>query len=171
MSTPIAEAELPGDYTMGFVMARAIRTTGDTLADDDRYPGVFGSNGTVTFTPLVRQRRITGDVTAFVTHGAHTANFVNGILCDQHGQPGVYIVSGLYRVSFSFTNGETLAPFDIEVTPYHTQESPLDLVTVAPYVWPPNVNVTTLQVASVTLEEYQAIVNPNPSIFYMVHMD
>lgn len=173
MSVQVQEGPLPADFGMGFVVAEAMRTVGDTVMDVDRHPGVIGAKGTVTFSPHIKNRKITGAVSAFVAHENVTARFVDGVLVDVNDQPGIYLVAGVYRVTFNLDFG-TISPFDVEVTTAHTEQDPLDLVQAAPYTYPPNVVVTQLQVVQLSLEEYLLLVSTNSvddNTFYMVHSD
>lgn len=134
---------LPPSYDWGFVVGRSISAMADTIADWDRHPEARGSNGRVTFTPHTRFKKELSAPTAFVQFEVITAKIVNGNLVDAQGENGIYLISGAYKVSFTIDSG-SIPGFDILVTPEHTLDDPLDLVTVAPYVPEDGVPVTTV---------------------------
>lgn len=138
---------LPPSYTWGFVVARSIRAIADTDQDADRFPEARGSTGRVTFTPLVKFKKHLNTPTAFVHHEVVQARLVDGVLVDAEGHEGVYLISGVYQVSFTIDSG-SIPSFPVEVLPEHTLENPLDLVTASPYVSEPGSSTLLLEVPS-----------------------
>lgn len=130
---------LPSEYEWGFVTGRAIHAIGDTTADVDRFPEARPGVGRCQFTPLQKLRTVTVPPT-FVIHETVTATLnSDGVLSDVTNQPGIWLITGVYRVTWAVAGG-TLPSIDILVTTEHTQENPLDLALQAPYV--PPVGVT-----------------------------
>ena len=129
-------------YDWGFVVGRSISAMADTVADPDPSPEARGSNGRVTFTPHTRYKKKLDDPTAFVQFEVITARIENGNLVDAHGENGIYLISGAYKVAFTIDSG-SVPGFDILVTPDHTPENPLDLVTASPFVPEVGTPVTT----------------------------
>ena len=168
MTEMVPEQPLPSVMDVGFVVAEAIRVIGDTVQDEDRHPGVLGSTGSVTFTPLTRQTVITGERNAFVTNEPIVGRLVDGMLVDASGAWGIYLPTGQYRVTYSLNSG-TLPYQDILVLNTHTEESPLYLVLAAPPTPIPGAPITYLPVSLMTVEQYQALTNPNPGMLYMLY--
>ena len=139
---------LPAEHTWGFVVGRIIHATADTKADVDRLPEAKAAKGSIRFEPRSKLSKVLTSPTAFVGYEVVTATLNSlGELTDAEGQVGIWLISGVYGVSFSI-EGVTIPPFEIEVTPAHTQETPLDLAIAAPYVAPTGTPVTTLLVPS-----------------------
>lgn len=138
--TPVAP--LPPSYDWGFVVGRSISAMADTVEDPDRFPEARGSNGRVTFTPHTRYKKELSAPTAFVQFEVITARIENGNVVDAQGENGIYLISGAYKVAFTIDSG-SIPGFDILVTPDHTLENPLDLVTASPFVPEDNTPVTT----------------------------
>ena len=135
---------LPGEYTWGFVVGQIIQAIADTTVDGDRLPDARAASGTIRFEPVEKLRKVVNTPSAFVAHEPVVATLgPTGELTDVNGLVGIWLVTGTYQVSFS-VSGVTLPGFPIEVTAQHTVESPLDLVTVSPYVAPSGTTVTTL---------------------------
>lgn len=127
---------LPSGYTWGFVTARSIHAMADTAKDFDRFPEARGSNGRVTFTPLMRFRVHEQEPTAFVHYEIVRATMRDGNLIDAEEEEGIYLITGYYKVDFSIEGG-AIPGFEIEVTAEHTKENPLDLALATPVVVPP----------------------------------
>ena len=137
---------LPAEHTWGFVVGRIIHATADTTADVDRLPEARAASGSIRFEPRSKLSKVLTSPTAFVGYEVTTATLNSlGELTDAEGQVGIWLISGVYGVSFSI-EGITIPSFEIEVTPAHTSETPLDLATAAPYVPPTGATVTTLLV-------------------------
>lgn len=117
------------ERTWGFVVGRIIQAVADTTADLDRLPEAKASKGTITFDPLEKLHRTS---TAFVWVDKVTATLgPTGELVDAEGQPGIWLISGAYNVRFAI-GSTSIPPFVIHVTPEHTIEAPLDLVSASP---------------------------------------
>lgn len=140
---------LPPSYAWGFVVGRSIRAIADTDQDADRFPEARGSTGRVTFTPLVKLKKHLAPPTAFVHHEVVQARLFDGVLVDEEGHEGIYLITGVYQVSFAIDSG-SIPSFPIEVLPEHTIENPRDLVTAAPYVPEPGEATILLEVPSGT---------------------
>lgn len=141
---------LPVEYTWGFVAGRFIHAIADTTGDVDRYPEARAAIGSVTFTPLTTMRKVSA---TFVAHASATCGIdSSGYMIGAHGDQGVWLITGSYRVSFALDSGASIPAFDINVTTDHTEENPLQLATSAPYVPDPGVTVSTLVVSSDTQE-------------------
>lgn len=137
---------LPAEHTWGFVVGRIIHATADTTADVDRLPEARAAKGSIRFEPRSKLSKVLTSPTAFVGYEVATATLNSlGELTDTEGQVGIWLISGVYGVSFSI-EGVTIPSFEIEVTPAHTPETPLDLAIAAPYVAPTGTSVTTLLV-------------------------
>ena len=139
---------LPAGYEWGFVVGQIIEAIADQAGDADRFPESRPMTGTVRFEPLVEMQTVTTPTPAFVAHKKVTVNLNDdGELIDADGLPGVWLVTGVYRVSFQLVDA-TIPAFSIEVLATHTIVAPLDLPLQAPYVAPPGTSVQTLVVPS-----------------------
>ena len=139
---------LPAGYEWGFVVGQIIEAIADQAGDADRFPESRPMSGTVRFEPLVELQTVTTPTPAFVAHKKVTVNLNDdGELIDADGLPGVWLVTGAYRVSFQLIDA-TIPAFPIEVLASHTIASPLDLPLQAPYVAPAGTTVQTLVVPS-----------------------
>lgn len=146
-------------FKYGYVVGRFINSKGD--ADDlDRLPDVVGAKLTPTFTRVRGQYVQPLDEPEFGIHGAMVYHepVVTGVTdqgfltgdVDSTGKPlvdakpGVWLVTGRYRVSL----GSQFPAMEIEVLESHTEDAPLDLSTEQDYVPPPGVIVNTLPLPS-----------------------
>ena len=101
-------------------------------------PESLAAKGTVTLTPAQSIRRVIENPSMFVTQGPTVLKLnENGQIVDAQNSVGVWMVTGIYKVSFQ-VGGVTIQPFEIEVRETHTIEDPLDLAEVAPYTPPPD---------------------------------
>lgn len=108
----------------------------DTTEDDDRFPEARGSNGRVTFTPLVRFRVHEEDPKEFVHYEVTRTEMRDGHVLDAQKHIGIYLISGWYRVSFQIEGG-AIPSFEFEVKDTHTEDNPCNLASVAPVSAPP----------------------------------
>ena len=144
----IAPPDLPASYTWGFVTCQIVQAIADTADDPDRLPESRPAVGSVTFTPTQPLRRVVGPPPALVTHGPAVAQIgPDGRIVDDESLPGIWLVTGVYRVGFQVTKA-TIPGFEVEVRPEHTLESPLDLAVASPYTPPSGATVTTMLVPS-----------------------
>lgn len=172
----------------GYVRGRFLSVIGDTASDEDRLPDAIPASGTVTFTPVAPIRIVDGTppITAIARPVTVEVDSV-GDIRDPAGNPGVWLVTGQYTVSFSFV-GVTLPAFPIEVTSAHTAESPLDLTLAAPIAPTPAVKLVVSEqlyldtiaardaaIAAVPLlpwvgtrAEYNALPTKDPARLYIV---
>lgn len=141
----MTETALPGVYSYGKVVARVITAVGDLTDTGDTYPDAvpLSALGSITFTPAVGSRVVAGaGSSTLVQQRAITCDLdANGYL-SLRGQPGVWLYTGVWTVTFSGAIGS--AAFQIEVTTAHTEISPLDLFAVLPYSPPSGTAVTTM---------------------------
>ena len=125
---------LPASYEWGFVVGQIIEAIADQSGDDNRFPESRPVLGRVIFEPLTPLRKVSTPVALFVAHKKVVAELNdNGEIMDADGYPGVWLVTGSYRVSFKLVDAEIKA-FNIEVTSAHTIGQPLNLATATPYV-------------------------------------
>lgn len=125
---------LPTSYGWGFVVGQIIEAIADQSGDGDRFPESRPVLGRVVFEPLTPLRKVSTPVALFVAHKKSVAELNdNGEIIDVDGYPGIWLVTGSYRVSFKLVDAE-IKPFNIEVTSEHTISQPLNLATAAPYV-------------------------------------
>lgn len=148
MSLPTTVDPLPSTYVYGKVVARVIHAIGDTAEDTDDKPQARAAAGKVHFNPRETIRRVTdADYTAIVMHQRETANLSStGRILDAEGRQGIWLITGVYDVTFEFGAGAKVPPLVITVGTEHTDAAPLDLVTAVPYIPPTGVTVTTLLV-------------------------
>lgn len=140
---------LPGEYKFGFVVGRFLQMVADTAGDIDPYPDPRPAKGTITFTPHERQRKVSQDFSAFVGHATVGASLGNrGQIIDAEGRDGIWLIEGTHTVRVTNDAGVVVPDFDITVTPDHTIENPLDLVTAAPPQAGPGVTLQTILVPS-----------------------
>ena len=129
---------LPTSYAFGKVVGRIIYAIADTAEDADDKPQARAAAGTVTFTPASTGAKVTSaDYTAIVMNGSVRATLSSsGRILDGEGRQGIWLLVGVYRVTFSFTVTSdglrgTLPEFVIEVTTDHTDLAPLALCAAA----------------------------------------
>lgn len=142
------------ERTYGYVVCQVIRRVADSPQDGDDKPDVLPGAGSIRFTPdkgLVTS----SDYSAYVVREIIDAPLdATGSMvrhkpkAGEQLEPGLWLAVGVYHVSFRLTSGQ-IKGVTIEVKPEHTKESPLDLVTVAPYEPPSGVTVQTLVVPQV----------------------
>jgi hypothetical protein len=120
--------------SFGKVVGRFIYVVGDSEADPDSLPDVIAASGTATITPEFN-RAIVPDEPVYaiaiprpVTLGIDSEGFV----VDETGVRGVWLLKGVYTVSFALTGGASLTSFSFEVKEEHTVDNPLDLSKHAP---------------------------------------
>lgn len=142
---------LPATYAYGKVVGRIIYALADTAEDVDDKPQARAAAGTVTFTPKSTGAKVTSaDYSAIVMNGAVRANLSStGRILDGEGRQGIWLITGIYRVTFAFTATSdglrgALPEFLIEVTTDHTDLAPLDLATAAPASVPEGAVVQTV---------------------------
>lgn len=139
-------------YNFGFVIARVRQ------AESNGDPTPIPAKGTLNFFPAVTQALAKGDETAFLEHSPlvyHLHPETGEVVDEAHLKvaavngkvpgAGVWLYEGVWRAEFGI-HGGPVEPFSFEVTTAHTEESPLDLVTVAPYVPVPGAAVNTVLV-------------------------
>lgn len=138
--------QLPDELEYGFVRSRILLAVADTPADEDHYPDAQAAQGTVRFTPsrsvirgadepvFVIKRGIDVDI----AEDADTAAEIRKGDLIHNGRPGVWLVTGTYTVRFQLGD-VSIEPFQIHVTPEHTEAAPLWLSLQAPLVPSPDV--------------------------------
>ena len=146
--TEPAVIELPPSFAFGKVVGRVIHAIADTDEDVDDRPQARAAAGTVRFTPRETLRKASDvGATAIVTQGAQEARLsATGRILDAEGRQGIWLVAGVWRVTFALTSGASVPDFDVEVTAAATDAAPLDLAKVLPYTPQPGSVTQTLVV-------------------------
>lgn len=123
---------MPAEITYGHVTGRFIAAWTDG-PDAGRLPDPRPLEGlTVKITPKVQVRRLAGASPVLVATMPVTCKVDDdGRLIDDQGNPGVWLVTGVYGVSYTHP-AVAIRAHDIEVTDAHTEGAPLDLVTAMP---------------------------------------
>lgn len=158
MSLPDVFDPLPSSFTWGKVVGRIIHAIADTDEDTDDKPQARAAVGKVHFTPkdTVQKTPSGSDYHAIVMQGRETATLsASGRILDAEGRQGIWLVSGVWTVSFEVEGGKVPA-FDIEVNDTYTDLAPLDLATVAPYT-PPTGAVTQTMVVPAGASDGQVL--------------
>lgn len=127
---------LPESIQYGKVVGRFILAVADA-SDADRTPDAIPATGNIVFTPAITNSKIlTPDpVTVVRTPIRCTLNAL-GELVDPELALGVWLIEGVYKVTYSLAN-VTIASHDIQVLTTHTDENPLDLTNAIPPAGPP----------------------------------
>lgn len=124
-------ADLPAELAFGYVAFQALLAVADT-SDPGRDPDSVGATGTVTFTAKVPVVKTYLPNPATIGKQVITCTLdANGYLKDPAGNTGVYLVTGLYVVTYALV-GVELESHDILVEASHTLAAPLDLTTAIP---------------------------------------
>lgn len=123
---------MPAEITYGHVTGRFIAAWTDG-PDSGRLPDPRPLEGlTVKITPKVQMRRLAGASPVLVATMPVTCKVdADGVLIDEQDTPGVWLVTGVYGVTYSHPS-VAIPAHDIEVTDAHTEGAPLDLVTAMP---------------------------------------
>lgn len=142
---------MPENFTYGYVVATLITSRGDA-SDEDRLPDVVGATQIkVVFTRLQSQYVHLSPPRIISTDKISCAVMPDGNITsdvDDKGNavpgavPGVWLVTGRYKVSF----GGHAPDQTIDVLPEHTLESPLNLALTADYTPPPGGTTQTINV-------------------------
>lgn len=153
---------LENQFAYGFVIGMLVSSEGDS-SDTGKYPDALPINTTITFTRVRGQYKKelslpeNGAKAMLVSHkpviaGVESNGFITGDMDPirkipiSGATPGVWLVEGRYKVNISGLMSE----FEIEVTPEHTPESPLDLADWINYSAPPG---STVKVVSIPVGE------------------
>ena len=128
MSEPVLI--LPTSLEYGYVDARIILAVADT-DDEDRLPNAVPATGTITLTPLNDKTVETEEEPVIVgRHSISGTLDATGRLRDSQGQRGLWVITGLYSVSYNLT-GVSVGGHSVLVTSDHTENNPLHLATAA----------------------------------------
>ena len=128
MSKPVLI--LPTSLEYGYVDARIILAVADT-DDEDRLPNAVPATGTITLTPLNDKTVETEEEPVIVgRHSISGTLDATGRLRDSQGQRGLWVITGLYSVSYKLT-GVSVGGHRVLVTSDHTENNPLHLATAA----------------------------------------
>ena len=152
--------------TYGYVIYRELLAIGDTM-DADNFPDQTASTGSVSFLPVGMISHVNGPDEWVVLSRHPIAGQLdpNGYLVDGMGNPGVWLVTGYYDVSFSTQSG--LQPFRIEVTSLNDASNPVDLAAEAPLTPDPTqvfvVNEAAYE-AVYTTDVAATVTDPAPAI-------
>ena len=132
MSETPTNVTTPPDLTYGYVDGRIILAIGDR-SDAGRMPDPVPADGmTVTFTPANTILKVTTPTPATVIKQPIVCSVdANGYLIDGQEARGVWLVTGVYKVTYSHPRA-MIPSHDIEVTTGHTEAAPLDLTTAMP---------------------------------------
>lgn len=140
---------LPTSYKMGKAVGRIIHAVADTPEDEDALPQAKPASGKVTFTPQEKQRKVTDEnYPAIAMHEQFVSTLnTSGRITDSEGRNGIWLLEGIWRVDFALDAG-SIESFDIQITPEHDDENPLDIATAVPYTPPAGAMVHTMLVPS-----------------------
>lgn len=138
--------QLPDELEYGFVRSRILLAVADTPADEDHYPDAQAAQGTVRFTPsrsVIRGTEepvfvIKRNIEVGIAEDADTAAEIRKGDLIHNDRPGVWLVTGIYTVRFQLGD-VSIEPFQIHVTPDHTEATPLWLSLAAPHQPTPDV--------------------------------
>lgn len=132
MTDTPANVTTPPDLTYGYVSGRIILAIGDRT-DAARMPDPIPAEGmTVTFTPVMPILKVsTPGPATVVKQPIECGVNANGYLIDTQAAPGVWLVTGVYKVTYAHPKA-TIPSHGIEVLAEHTETAPLDLTTAMP---------------------------------------
>lgn len=123
---------MPADVLFGKVIGRFILAVADTIDDPDVLPDANPAEGIITFTSVAPNFRVGApEPTTVVRTPIRCALDTDGRLIDPASQLGVWLVVGIYRVTYNLA-GVNLESHLIEVTTTHTDAAPLDLTLAIP---------------------------------------
>lgn len=124
--------DLPTDLAYGKVTGRFLTAIGDG-PDVDTTPDASVPTGLlVKFTPKASTLRTTSPSVTVVPKPITCTVDADGYLTDPQGAAGVWLITGLYAVSYSGVSDFVLASHEIEVTTANTDVDPLDLTVATP---------------------------------------
>lgn len=124
-------ATLPTDIQFGKVIGLYILAIADTADDPDRLPNPIAASGFIKFTPVNNIVTSTvGSPVASVIPQTQQGTLVDGALTDDAGADGVWLVAGMYDVTFNLDGGVQIPSFRFVVGANQT----VDLSLVAPLV-------------------------------------
>jgi hypothetical protein len=122
---------MPTDILHGYVTGRFILAVGDAT-DVDNLPDAVPPIGYVTFSPMEPKFQAeTPEPTTVVPYRIRCGVNAAGYLIDPQGEVGVWLVTGTYKVFYTFNN-ITIASHMIEVLVDHTENFPLNLTNSMP---------------------------------------
>lgn len=118
--------DLPADFAYGYVTGRVILAVGDT-ADEGTQPDEVAPTGAkAIFTPKATiLKSSTGAIV--IPKPIECPLDANGYLTDPAGNPGVWLITGTYAVTYTVP-GSAIPGHDIVVASTHTLSQPARLV-------------------------------------------
>lgn len=166
-------AVMPTDITYGKVVGRFLMAIGDG-PDAGRTPDPVAP---VTLQVAITSKAVvvkstTPPVSILPQRIVCTID-TNGDMLDPQGAVGVWLLTGVYTVTYVSTDGIVLPAHDIQVLAAHTETSPLNLTMAAPAgsVASPSqyaaldARMTTLETEVTGLTEYQTLNLSGPSTY------
>lgn len=123
--------DLPAEVTYGKVVARFLLSAPDGT-DPGSLPDALPGAGFVKFEPRQPNQRVTNPERVTVANRPVRCELdAEGYLIDAQGVRGVWLVTGLYDVTF-LVKGVRILPLTISVTKDHVEEFPVDLSVAIP---------------------------------------
>lgn len=122
---------MPAEVVHGKVVGRFLLAVADAT-DPDRLPDARPATGQIVFTPTVPNMKTAApDLATVIKTPIRCSINADGYLTDPEDGDGVWLVAGIYRVTYALT-GVMIASHVIEVLTDHTDEAPLDLTNALP---------------------------------------
>lgn len=127
----VPTTSMPSDLTFGKVVGRFILAVADA-SDPDRLPDATPALGNITLTPVNPNLKANSPTpTTVVRAPVRCSVDNNGNLIDPQGSTGVWLSTGIYKVTYNLANA-TINSHNIEVLGSHDDAHPLDLTNALP---------------------------------------
>lgn len=118
---------LPPSITYGKVVGRFLLAVADSPEDADRKPDSKAAQGTITFSPVQTNVVVDTPESALIVKMPIRCGLdTNGRLVDPEGQLGVWLIAGVYKVTYAIT-GVAINGHNILVLEEHDDDTPLQL--------------------------------------------